>query len=295
MVLGAGGMLGQELVPRLQKFLDESALAAFDKNELDITDRGALSKAISGVRPRVVINCAAFTDVDGCESKVEHAMAVNATAPGDLAKACKSIDATLVHIGTDFVFNGRSRRAYVPDSPADPLCVYGGSKWEGEKAIRESGTRHLIVRTSWLFGAFGRNFVEAILKRANSREPLTVVDDQTGRPTHAGDLADALIRLIEKDASGTFHFANAGACTWNDFAKEIVAAAGLKAAVAAMSSAELNRPATRPAYSVLDTAAYERLTGHRPRPWQEALADYMNERLQPGSFALRQAIAKTSS
>lgn len=294
-VLGAGGMLGRELGVRLGAQFDAKQFQLATKTDLDITDHDAVGTTLTAARPAVVINCAAFTDVDGCESKIEHAMRVNAAAPGAIAQACKSIAATLVHIGTDFIFDGRSRRAYLPESKANPLSAYGRSKWAGEEAIRASGCKYLIVRTSWLFGATGKNFVEAILTRAESGQALRVVDDQTGRPTHAGDLAEALLALIEKGANRTYHFANAEACTWNEFAKAIVAAAGISVEVGSMSTAELGRPAPRPAYSVLDTSAYERLTGHHPRPWREALPDYMNERLQPGSYALGQAIARTVS
>lgn len=294
-VLGAGGMLGCELASRLRERFGDKHVILATRSELDVTDHDAVRKTLLAEKPGVVINCAAFTDVDGCETKTEHAMRVNGTAPGAIGQACKSLSATLVHIGTDFIFDGRSRRAYAPESKANPLSAYGRTKWAGEEAIRASGCRHLIVRTSWLFGAFGKNFVEAILVRAESGQPLKVVTDQTGRPTHAGDLADAMLRLLEKDAEGVFHFANADACTWNEFAREIVAAAGISVEVGEMSTAELGRPAVRPAYSVLDTAAYERLTGHHPRPWRQALIDYMNERLLPGSFALRQAIARSAT
>lgn len=294
-VLGAGGMLGSELAVRLGAKFEPQQMIFATKADLDVTDHNAVWTALIAARPAVVINCAAFTDVDGCETKTEHAMRVNATAPGAIAQACKSIAATLVHIGTDFVFDGRSRRAYSPESKANPLSAYGRSKWAGEEAIRASGCKHLIVRASWMFGAFGKNFVEAILARAESGQPLRVVNDQTGRPTHAGDLAEALLTMIAKEAKGTYHFANAEACTWNDFAKAIVEAAGISVEVSSMSTAELGRPATRPAYSVLDTAAYERLTGLQPRPWRAALPEYMNERLQPGSYALCQAIARTAS
>lgn len=293
-VLGAGGMLGSELAARLGATLEPEQFVLAKKSDLDVTDHDAVRKTLIAAKPAVVINCAAYTDVDGCESKTEHAMRVNGTAPGAIGQACQSIAAKLVHIGTDFIFDGRSRRPYTPESRANPLSAYGRSKWAGEEAIIASRCRHLIVRTSWLFGACGKNFVEAILSRAESGQPLRVVDDQTGRPTHAGDLADALLSLIEKDAEGIYHFANAEACTWNEFAKAIVEAAGIAAEVGTMSTAELGRPATRPAYSVLDTTAYERLTGNHPRSWREALPGYMDERLQPGSYALRQAIAGMS-
>lgn len=278
-------MLGSEIARRLGHRFDESQLVLAARTDLDITDGEAVRRRLSAARPALVINAAAYTDVDGCETGIDHAMKVNAVAVGFLADACKSLGATLVHVSTDFVFDGRGRRPYRPDDQANPLSAYGRSKWEGEVAIRASGAEHLIVRTSWMFGPAGRNFVEAILARASRGEPLRVVDDQIGRPTRAGDLADALLRLLDADARGTLHFANAGSCSWHEFAKEIVRQAGFDVPVTAIPSSELGRPAPRPAYSVLDTSEYERVTGDHPRPWSEALGEYLSERRQPRAGA----------
>ncbi len=283
LVLGAKGMLGHDLVFRLESRLGQGAndrIVAVDKDEMDITQADAVHDAIKNIAPKVVLNLAAYTNVDGCESSVDLAMEVNARAPEILARACHEFGVLLVQISTDFVFDGNSRRPYCPNDPANPLSIYGRSKWEGEEAIRASGCRHLIVRTSWLYGPHGRNFVEAILQRTIAGESLRVVDDQVGRPTYTIDLSDALMRLLDAGAEGTVHFANDGQCSWHAFATAIVASAGIDVPVAAISSEELNRPARRPRFSVLDLSKYREWTDHQPRPWRLALTDYMRRRDQ---------------
>lgn len=281
LLLGARGMLGCALADRLaaRRARGEVAdLACWDIQELDICDAAAVGRTIDQLQPNLVINCAAYTDVDGCEANAETAMAVNGAAPGHVAQACARAGALCVHLSTDFVFDGASRRPYRPDDAPHPLSVYGRSKLAGERAVAEAAGMYLIVRTSWLFGPRGRNFVEAILRRAEQGEALRVVEDQVGRPTFAGDLADAILRLVDLGARGVYHFANAGACSWHEFAGRIVALAGYRVPVAAISSRELGRPARRPAYSVLDTGDYERLTGAAPAHWEDALERYLQLR-----------------
>lgn len=272
---GAGGMLGGKIVQRLAP-----RVAPFSSGDMDIRNLEAVFRTLEQASPAVVINAAAYTDVDGCEANEKHAMQVNAVGPTNLALACRELGAKLVQISTDFVFDGKGRRPYHPDDPANPISAYGRSKAAGELAIRESGCQYLIVRTSWLFGTGGKNFVDAILRRAEGGEPLRVVNDQVGRPTYADDLADALAHLIDCEAESTVHFANAGQCSWYEFAGAILDAAGCVAPVEPIRSEELNRPARRPAYSVLNCSGYTRLTGHHPRPWQSALQDYLQARLQ---------------
>ena len=281
LVLGSEGMLGRELMALFHRRLGEGAersLVGWDIGELDIRDREAVSNALDRLKPSVVVNAAAYTDVDGCETNVELGMAVNGKAPCHIAQVCAEISALLVHFGTDFIFDGGSDRPYSPDDPANPLSAYGQSKWEGEQAVRAAGCPHLIVRTSWLFGPFGHNFVEAILGQAQRSEPLTVVSDESGRPTLASDLAEAVVRLLDVAARKTVHFANSGQCSWFEFAREIVAQSGLDVPVMPISSDELDRAARRPAYSVLDTSRYTELTGHTPAKWSEALRRYMASR-----------------
>jgi dTDP-4-dehydrorhamnose reductase len=271
-------MLGQELARQVGLRVRDGAtgdLMAWDVEELDIADAAAVADALGGMRPAWVINSAAYTDVDGCEANAETAMSVNGGGPGHLADACRDVGAGLVHFSTDFVFDGRSDRPYREEDPVHPLSMYGRSKLEGERAVASSGCRHLVVRTSWLFGLGGRNFVEAIAARAQRGEGLRVVTDQVGRPTLTVDLAEAVIRLLDADAEGLFQFANAGSCSWHEFAEAIVEGVGASVPVDRIVSSELGRPAERPAYSVLDTSKYAQATGHEPATWQEALSRYL--------------------
>jgi dTDP-4-dehydrorhamnose reductase len=273
-VVGAKGMLGSKVARRMAP-----RAVGLTSGDLDIRDAKTVLATLERLGPAVVINAAAYTDVDACETNAQHATEVNAQGPANLAAACRELGAKLVQISTDFVFDGKSRRPYHPDDPVNPLSAYGRSKAAGEKAVRESGCDHLIVRTSWLFGTGGKNFVDSILRRAESGEPLRVVHDQVGRPTYADDLADAVARLIDCEAVGVVHFANAGQCSWYEFAGAIVHAAGHSTPVEPIRSEDLNRPAQRPAYSVLDCSDYTRLTGSHPRSWQSALQDYLEARL----------------
>jgi dTDP-4-dehydrorhamnose reductase len=278
LVLGARGMLGSDMVETLSRRAHHGPHrrpTAWDLPELDITARQDVADALTSLRPTVVINAAAFTDVDECETQVEQAMSVNAKAPGYIARACAELGAVCVHIGTDFIFDGTATDPYEPDDTPNPLSVYGRSKWEGEQAIRESGCEHLIVRTSWLFGPHGANFVEAILRQARLGATLRVVSDQVGCPTHAADLADAICRLLDVEARGTVHFANRGQCSRLEFAQAILQNAGLDTGVKPILSRTLAQPARRPPFSALSTQAYTNATGHRPTHWTDALARYM--------------------
>jgi dTDP-4-dehydrorhamnose reductase len=280
LVLGAQGLLGRELVEHLRQTRDQThhGVVAWDLEDLDIRDREAVMDAIGHLKPNVVINAAAYTDVDACETDVELATAVNAHGPAHLGEACARHDTTLVHFGSDYIFDGTSDRPYQPGDAPNPLSVYGRSKWEGEQAVVASGCRHLIVRTAWLFGLYGRSFVDGILCQAGAGAPLRVVDDQVGSPTFAGDLADAVGRLMKCQASGIVHFVNAGQCSWYELAREFVRQAALDVPVEPATSTSLGQPARRPAYSVLDLTRYRSLTGHEPAPWQDALRRYLEMR-----------------
>jgi dTDP-4-dehydrorhamnose reductase len=205
-------------------------------------------------------------------------MVVNAFAPGCIAAACREVDAPLVQFSTDYVFDGVGTRPYRVHDSACPVSVYGRSKWEGEQAVRAATDRHLIIRTSWLFGPSGRNFVEAILAKALAGVPLRVVVDQVGRPTLTVDLSDAVVRLLRADAQGTFHFANDGQCSWFEFAQAILRQAGMNVPVEPITTEKSDRPARRPAYSVLDLTGYVETTGHSPARWTEALQSYFRLR-----------------
>jgi len=227
-----------------------------------------------------VINAAAWTDVDGAEHWGAEAFQVNAVAAGRLAEACRARGVVLVHVSTDYVFDGMSYRAYGEDDPVHPQGAYARSKAEGERLIRLGlPERHCIVRTQWLFGRGGRNFVRSILEAAAQKDVLEVVHDQYGSPSYTEDVADAVLRLCRVGALGVFHVRNTGVTTWFRFAEEILRQAGVEGVlVRPITSERLARPAPRPLRAVLDCSKYERITGHRLRHWREALAAYLDTR-----------------
>ena len=278
LVIGSKGMLGTDLVNSLRKAGRDPV--AMDVDELDIRDPDAVSDALHRVRPGVVFNCAAFTDVDGCETNQEQALLVNGKGPENLARACADDGLSLYHMSTDYVFDGRKDTPYREGDPVNPLGVYARSKAAGENAVREIlPDHHCIVRTQWLFGAHGKNFVEAILNQARQRRVLKVVDDQYGSPTYALDLAAALIALARRGARGTFHVTNSGVTTWNAFARRILETADITdVRVDRITTEELGRKAPRPGYSVLDCTRFERTLGCPLRNWEEALAHYLAHR-----------------
>jgi dTDP-4-dehydrorhamnose reductase len=271
LVTGAGGMLGVAV-------LDAAPGAGFDavglgRSELDITDPAAVADALARLAPQVVINCAAWTDVDGAESDRAGAFAGNATGPGVLARAAAQAGVRVVHVSTDYVFNGRGTRPYLESDPTDPQCVYGASKLAGELEVLAASERHAIVRTAWLFGAGGRNFVDTMLRIADGgATEVSVVTDQLGCPTWTGDLAQALLALAGVEVGGVLHGAASGACTWNDLAIEVFAAAGRDVRVLASTSAEQQRPAPRPPYSVLGS---EREQAPVLPDWREGVRAYL--------------------
>ena len=223
---------------------------------------------------------AALTDVDGCESVPDKAFSVNAHGPAHLATVCAELGCALVHISTDYVFDGLKRTAYREEDPINPLGVYGKSKAQGEKSVREIlPDNHCIVRTEWLYGLNGKNFVATILDLAQKRDVLTVVDDQRGSPTYTLDLAAALLQLSQRGGRGTFHVTNSGETTWYAFARRIVERSGITSVrVEPMSTAQLGRPAPRPQNSVMDNTLFASLTGGFLRHWEEALDDYLRGR-----------------
>jgi dTDP-4-dehydrorhamnose reductase len=223
--------------------------------------------------------------VDGCEGDPDRAFRVNGQGSRNAALAAAAVDAPVLAMSTDYVFDGTTPEPRREGDPPNPLGVYGKSKLAGEQGVRESNPSHVIVRTSWLYGAGGRNFVDTILARARAGDPLRVVNDQHGCPTYARDLSDAVLALIERRPIGTFHVTGTGECTWHDFAVAACELAGVKAEVAAISSAELTRAAKRPAYSVLENGAFEMVTGRRMPHWRDALQRYLQSQSQrvPGA------------
>lgn len=279
LITGASGMLGSDLVPVLAGAGYE--VLARSRSELDIADAAAVARELTATTPDILVNCAAFTKVDLCETD-PRALAVNAQAVGTLAEACGHRSCQLVQISTDFVFDGAKRRPYVEDDATNPLSAYGRTKREGEEqALRLPGS--LIVRASWLFGRSGWNFIEAILKQVESgKTRLSVVADQVGRPTATTDLSEAILALLDAGASGIYHFANRGEVSWHDFAARILSLAGRsEVPIDAISSETLARPAARPPYSTLDTGKYERLTGRAVRRFEDPLAEYIAHRARP--------------
>jgi len=274
LVVGAKGMLGQDLMTLLG-----AEARGVDIEDIDITSMESVQKVLVTLKPRVVINAAAYTDVDGCESNQELAMQVNGEGVAHLALISKEIGAKLVQISTDYVFDGGKGSPYLEDDPPRPLSVYGESKLAGEMNACFNPD-HLIVRTQWLYGLHGNNFVETMLRLAAEKKELSVVDDQIGSPTWTVDLSLAIKSLIDKGCSGTYHAANGGFCSWNEFARAIFAEAGMGIMVNPMSTAELGRPAPRPLYSTLDCGKLNRDAGFQPQPWQEALKNYLNLRRQ---------------
>ncbi len=272
-VTGAHGQLGSALLR-----LAPSAgleVTGCDVDTVDVTDRTAVEALVDRTEPRWLINCAAATAVDACEENEELAFAVNARAPQLLAEACAQRGTRLVHVSTDYVFAGDGARPYREDDPTGPVSVYGRSKLAGEEAVRRLED-HLIVRTAWLYGLGGWSFVEAIRAQlAKGTNPLRVVADQTGSPTFADDLAQAIVELIRNGATGTVHAVNAGAVTWHGFAKAIVAELDAAVTVEPVTTEAFPRPAPRPHYSVLDTARLESLIGRSLPPWRDGLRRYL--------------------
>jgi dTDP-4-dehydrorhamnose reductase len=253
-ITGAAGMLGQDLLAAVSDA--GHGVIALPRAELDITDAGAVAQTLSAAGADVVVNCAAWTDVDGAERSSEAALAVNGAGAGNVARAAAASGAWTIHVSSDYVFDGAKRSPYLESDPVGPLSWYGRSKLAGERAVADAAPeRHTIVRSSWLFGAGGPCFPATILRLAGERDELRVVDDQVGCPTFTVHLARALVELGEGAggvrAAGIVHVAGGGVCSWFEFAREIVAGADVRCEVQPCSTAEMPRPATRPAYSVL--------------------------------------------
>jgi len=276
LLLGEAGMLGQDLqstAPPQNAVLTATHTLG---GRFDITDRDSVIAALDVTRPHCIINAAAFTNVDNAEHETQRALAVNATALGFLGDQCVVRGLRIVHFSTDYVFPGDGHRPYREDDPVEPINAYGLTKLKGEKALAASGARALIVRTQWLFGRGGRSFPRTMRDRAKAGQPTRVVDDQVGRPTYSRDLAGWTWTLIERQAEGVIHAANAGPATWFDVAAHVFERLGTSHLLSRCSTADYPTPARRPQYSVLDTAKLEREVG-APRPWREALDEFLTE------------------
>lgn len=272
LILGAAGMLGHELA----KVFDDSKfeVTLWDRKELDITDADAVEKKLGALQPEVVINAAAYTAVDQAESEPELVYKINSDAVANLAETCKRIGATLVHFSTDYVFDGKNADGYREDeTERAPQSVYGESKKRAEENLERIRPNYYLVRTQWLFGKDGKNFVETMLRMANEGKSLKVVNDQFGSPTYAKDLAEKVRELVEEVPEfGTYHLTNSGACNWFEFASKIFERVGLNPEIAPVPSSEFPTPAKRPTYSMLINTKVTPL-----RHWEEALKAYLKE------------------
>jgi len=273
MVTGAAGMLGREVSRAYSRRGDD--VVALTRDQLDITDLARVRKLVAECRPEIVVNCAAYTNVDDAETETERAYRVNGLGPRNLALACRENGSSLVHISTDYVFSGRRRQACrIYDRPS-PLNVYGASKLWGEKAVRDITGTCYILRTSWLFGPGGTNFVSSMLRLGKERGMLRVVDDQEGCPTYTADLARAVVDISATGCYGLYHVTNRGSTTWYRYAQEIFRLAGLKAELIPCATRDFIRPANRPFFSVLDPFPLAETIGYLLPPWQDALARYL--------------------
>ncbi|HMB52816.1 MAG TPA: dTDP-4-dehydrorhamnose reductase [Thermoanaerobaculia bacterium] len=273
LVFGGTGMLGRAVVASARR--RGLAALALSRAHGDVTDRDRVLYWAEEFRPTLIVNCAAYTKVDDCETESEQAMAVNGLAVDHLVEAARRIDARLLQVSTDYVFAGDAERPYREDDATAPATVYGRTKLAGEERAL-AYEKSLVVRTSWLFGPGGPNFVATMLRLIRQgKTPLRVVDDQTGCPTYTSFLAEALWRLAEAEASGVVHYRNRGPVTWCGFAREIAQLWDASTEVVPVTTDEFPRPAPRPAYSVLDVERYESLTGRRVEPWGLGVIEYL--------------------
>jgi dTDP-4-dehydrorhamnose reductase len=274
LVTGGGGMLGQAVAAVATRLGHE--VVALSRTELDITDADHVRRVVTAAEPRAIVNCAAWTDVDGAETAEAAATAVNGAGPGNLARAVAESGARLVHVSTDYVFDGTKRTPWVESDPVGPIGAYGRSKLAGELEVAAAAGDHAIVRTAWLFGAGGRNFVDTMLALGRERDEVEVVTDQVGSPTWSAHLAEGLVELAERESDvGILHATGGGACSWYELAVEVFDRAGVRCRVLPTTSDRFPRPARRPAYSVLGT---ERDESPVLPPWQDGVAAYLSEK-----------------
>lgn len=293
-ITGAGGQLGhalnkllaqQQKQGKLYEVYNTSRMArkvsleddadAYPADALDITSEQAVKAMIEEKKPDIIINCAAFTSVDLCETQEEAAYAMNALGPKYLAEAAKAVDAVLIHVSTDYVFSGEKESAYLEEDETSPQSAYGRTKLAGEQFVAAVGGKYFIVRTAWLYGE-GKNFVRTMLKLSKERDCLTVVDDQTGTPTSADELAKAILFLSEQAQYGIYHATCEGEATWYEFAKKIFAYAGQQVKVVPVTSEEYKTPAKRPKHSVLENRKLNALSDFRMKSWEDALKEYID-------------------
>lgn len=273
LVTGANGQLGNEM--RRLGAVSPNEYLFTDVAELDITDKAAVAEFVKSNNVEIIVNCAAYTNVDKAEDDEATAELINATAVRNLAEAVKAVDGTLFHVSTDYVFGSEGNTPRTEDMPTNPLGVYGKTKLHGEQAIAEVGAKAIIIRTAWLYSEFGNNFLKTMLRLTAEKESLNVVFDQVGSPTYAGDLALAIFSIIEGGVyagnEGVYHFSNEGVCSWYDFATEIAAAAGHECVVMPCHSNEFPSKVTRPPFSVLDKTKIKTTFGIEIPHWRDSM------------------------
>ena len=284
LITGSNGQLGNELqdiiktgkcdICEMPEKIKNYEVVALDVEDLDITNFGNVKKVLEEKKPDVVINWAAATNVDGCEAKEDLAFKINAIGPRNLAIVCEKIDAKLVQVSTDYVFSGQGSKPLTEFDITEPYSVYGKTKLLGENYVKEFCSKYYIVRTAWLYGYVGHNFVYTMMRLGKEKESLNVVNDQKGNPTHANDLAYHILKLIETEEYGIYHCTGKGECTWYDFAKEIMELAENKCIVNPCTSEEYKTPAKRPEYSSLDNMMLRCTIGDEMRDWKEALKSF---------------------
>jgi len=290
LITGDKGQLGTELTEILASMCSEigpipevnksAEIVGIDIDTSDISDAEALKgfALLHEEKPfDLIINCAAMTNVDACETEFEDAMKGNAIAPGNIARFAEKQGAKLVHLSTDYIFDGKSDTPYTENDTPSPATVYGGSKLLGELNIKDNCPRAFIVRTAWLYGRTGNNFVKTILKIASEKDRITVVNDQVGNPTNANDLAHHILKIGAGEDYGIYHVTGNGICSWYEFAQEIVRLSGLECEVVPVTTEEFPRPAPRPAFSAMDHIRLRETVGDEMRPWQEALAAFIGK------------------
>ena len=289
LITGSKGQLGSQIIHMINKGKSEigeisseykvAEVVDVDVEDLDITNLKVVQNFVYKFKPDVIINAAAYTNVDACESNEDIAFKVNALGPRNLAIAAEEVGAKIIHISTDYVFKGEGNVPYREYDLTNPASVYGKSKLAGENFVRELSRRYFIVRTSWLYGYNGNNFVKTILKAGKEKGHLDVVNDQRGNPTNAEDLSHHILKLALSEGYGTYHCTATGECSWYDFACKIIECAGIKCTVSPMTSAQLTRAAKRPSYSSLDNMMLRCTVGDEMREWQEALKMFI-ERIE---------------
>ncbi|MBR1778912.1 MAG: dTDP-4-dehydrorhamnose reductase [Clostridia bacterium] len=287
MITGAKGQLASEIIGiirageceigKIDPIYKYSDLICVDIDKLDITNEKAVGEFITRKKPDILINCAAMTNVDACETNLELAMKVNALGPKNLSIACEKVGAKLVHISTDYVFSGDEEIAYCEWDACNPQSIYGKSKLLGEFYVRENTCKYFIIRTAWLYSRVGENFVKTMIKLGKEKSSIKVVNDQKGNPTYANDLAYHILKVAQTEQYGIYHCTGEGECSWYDFAKEIMRLASLDCEVIPCPTGEFPRPAKRPGFSSLNNLMLKSTVGNKMRIWQDALESFIKK------------------